>query len=136
MPSITIKSAHAELWRYRLEKPIGGSGLKQIDIIVVELQSADINGMGFSYVLGGGGDQVLFFTRELLDRFLMNRRIEHPAPLWREIVASFNRLGRGPNNLALAGIDLAVWDLFARSLEVPLGVALGGRSRAVPVYVT
>jgi L-alanine-DL-glutamate epimerase-like enolase superfamily enzyme len=36
--------------------------------------------------------------------------------------------------IALAAIDVAAWDLHARKLNVPLGVAMGGEMRAVPVY--
>lgn len=57
-----------------------------------------------------------------------------PAALWRTINASFNRTGAGPNLVALAAIDVAAWDLHARKLGLPLGVAMGGELRAVPVY--
>jgi L-alanine-DL-glutamate epimerase-like enolase superfamily enzyme len=36
--------------------------------------------------------------------------------------------------LALAAIDVAVWDLDARRRGVPLGVAMGGAARPTPVY--
>ncbi len=36
--------------------------------------------------------------------------------------------------VALAAIDVAAWDLAARRLKLPLGVAMGGELRAVPVY--
>lgn len=38
---------------------------------------------------------------------------------------------------SLAGVDIAIWDLFAKGLGVPLATALGGaRRRAIPAYVS
>jgi L-alanine-DL-glutamate epimerase-like enolase superfamily enzyme len=54
--------------------------------------------------------------------------------LWRHIASSFGRSGLGANLVALAAIDVAMWDLHARRLEVPLGVAMGGELRSVDVY--
>ncbi|MGD9767169.1 MAG: enolase C-terminal domain-like protein [Pseudolabrys sp.] len=136
---LTLREVTSEFWEYRLDKPIGGSGVKQIDIIVVHLHGdrdgKSFSGMGFSYVLGGGGRIVHEATTILLDRFVRGQAIEHPIRLWHQISASFNRLGKGPNNIALAAIDVAAWDLYARSLAMPLGLAMGGASsRAVPIY--
>ncbi len=48
--------------------------------------------------------------------------------------ASFHGL-MGAELRAMSGIDLALWDLFAKSLEQPLYRVLGGRTRDhVPVY--
>ncbi|HIG56905.1 MAG TPA: mandelate racemase/muconate lactonizing enzyme family protein [Candidatus Latescibacteria bacterium] len=48
--------------------------------------------------------------------------------------ASFHGL-MGAELRAMSGIDLALWDLFAKSLEQPLYRVLGGRTRdQVPVY--
>ena len=57
-----------------------------------------------------------------------------PAMLWRRMHGSLNRLGRGAHYLAMTAIDLAVWDLHAKQRGLPLGVAMGGIPRAVPVY--
>jgi mandelate racemase len=37
---------------------------------------------------------------------------------------------------ALAGIDMALWDVLAQGCRVPLGVLLGGRPRPVPCYAS
>jgi L-alanine-DL-glutamate epimerase-like enolase superfamily enzyme len=129
-----VEHASAELWRYRLDKPIGGSGVKQIDIIVVNLETRREVGMGFSYVLAGAGEIAFHATQAILDAFISGQSISHPIAISRRIAASFNRTGRGPNAIAAAAADVAVWDLYARTLGVPLGVALGGTPRAVAVY--
>jgi L-alanine-DL-glutamate epimerase-like enolase superfamily enzyme len=42
----------------------------------------------------------------------------------------------GPFAQAIAGIDLAVWDLCARRRKLPLWKLLGGASREIPVYAS
>jgi L-alanine-DL-glutamate epimerase-like enolase superfamily enzyme len=130
-----IHDAKVDLLRVRLGKAVGGSGVTGFDFIVVELtDDAGRTGWGFSYVLGGGGEVPLLAARLLLDRFVVGKPLEHPLPLWRSISQSFNRTGRGAHQIALAAIDVAAWDLYASRLALPLGVAMGGLPRAVPVY--
>jgi L-alanine-DL-glutamate epimerase-like enolase superfamily enzyme len=132
----TIARAEARLVRHRLEKAVGGSGVSAIDVLLVELADADgAGGLGFSYVIGGaGGDVVLAAARAQLQAHVAGQRHVSPQALWRRIEAGFNRTGYGPNLLALAAIDVAAWDLEARRRGVPLGVAMGGALRSAPVY--
>ena len=41
---------------------------------------------------------------------------------------------RGPMAQVIAGVDLAIWDLLACRVRLPLGKLLGGTSDVVPVY--
>ena len=127
--------AEAELWRFPLAGPTGGSGITEVDVIVVSLEdSRGETGLGFSYVLGGGGAVVKTAAEELLLRFVAGESCVPPEALWRRLAASLNRLGRGIGYVAIAAIDVAAWDLHARAAGVPLHAALGGPARAVPVY--
>ena len=127
--------AEAELWRYPLAGPTGGSGITAVDVIVVSLEDSEgETGLGFSYVLGGGGAVVKAAAADLLSRFVADRDCVPPEALWRRLAASLNRVGRGIGYVAIAAIDVAAWDLHARSAGVPLYTALGGAPRAVPVY--
>jgi L-alanine-DL-glutamate epimerase-like enolase superfamily enzyme len=127
--------AIAGLIPYKLPQAVGGSGVAAVDVIVVEITDAGgTTGLGFSYVLGGNGGVVFKAAQEQIARFVDGQTLPPPAVLWRRINASFNRTGAGPNLVALAAIDVAAWDLHARQLGLPLGVAMGGELRAVPVY--
>lgn len=127
--------ARAGLIPYKLAQAVGGSGVAAVDVIVVEITDADgIQGLGFSYVLGGNGGVVFKAAQEQVARFVDGQKLPPPAALWRKIAASFNRTGFGPNLVALGAIDVAAWDLYAKQLARPLGVAMGGELRAVPVY--
>lgn len=57
-----------------------------------------------------------------------------PQTTWNSICKSFNRTGRGWNMLALAAIDVALWDLHSNCLNIPLYAAMGGQRRPIPVY--
>jgi L-alanine-DL-glutamate epimerase-like enolase superfamily enzyme len=133
--SAVIRLASADLVEFRLDRPVGGSGVAVVDVIVVRVSDADgASGVGFSYVLGGGGGSVAAIAREQLTNFVLNKPLVHPKDTWRRINKSFNRTGLGPNTIALAAVDVALWDLYARKLGVPLAVAVGGAPRPVPVY--
>ena len=130
-----IERADAELWVFPLSGPTGGSGITAVDVIVVDLEdSAGNAGTGFSYVLGGGGSTVAAAARDMLERFVRNEPPVPPQVMWRRLAASLNRLGRGIGYLAIAAIDVAMWDLWSRRLGLPLAVALGGEPRSLPVY--
>lgn len=131
----TLAKAAAELWEFPLSGPTGGSGITAVDVIVVDIEDSDGNtGTGFSYVLGGGGRTVTLAARDMIDRFVSGQEIVPPQAMWRRLAGSLNRLGRGVGYLAIAAIDVAMWDLHAKRQGVPLYAALGGTSRTLPVY--
>jgi len=131
----TLTKATAELWEFPLSGPTGGSGITAVDVIVVDLEDSEgVTGTGFSYVLGGGGKTVTLATRDMLDRFVFGQEIVPPQALWRRFAGSLNRLGRGVGYLAIAAIDVAMWDLYSKRQGLPLYAALGGTPRTLPVY--
>ena len=70
------------------------------------------------------------------------------GPTWASAEAAFEHLGAatavlalqtgepGPLAQAIAGVDLAIWDLLARRAGAPLWQVLGGRSDTVQVYAS
>lgn len=137
---IKIADGRAELWRYPLKPSVAG-GSTSMDLLVVTLTSeAGQTGMGFTFVAGGRDDLPVLAARGLLERFVTGHSIEHPIPLFRRIVNSFTRgvaayrTGTGPYVAGLTAIDVAAWDLYAKTLDVPLGVAMGGTPRRVKMY--
>lgn len=130
-----ILSASIDLLRYQLDTPVGGSGVASFDLLVARVSlERGVEGLGFSYLLGGAGEAALASGQVLVGKLLSRGVIGHPEAAWRSLAATLNRSRRGPNYIALAAIDVAVWDAYARALDVPLGIAMGGAARAVPVY--
>jgi hypothetical protein len=61
----TIAKLRSELLRYRLTKPVGGSGVTTADVIVsTATLSSGATGLGFSYVVGGGGEPAVAWLQE------------------------------------------------------------------------
>ena len=131
---MNIERITNHLLRFPLDSPVGGSGILSVDVLVTELRLASgTTGLGFSYVLGNTGKPA-FCCAEVLAAGIVNTHFYHPAATWRTMNATLNRTGRGPNNIAMAAIDVACWDAYAREHGHILGVALGGEPRAISVY--
>lgn len=132
---LEIAETHAELWRYRPGRPVTPSGVMHVDVVVVRLVRSDgLEGVGFGLVLDGHDELPLHAARYQLETFVAEKPLAHPLVLTRRILGSFGRTGGGPYRTALCAIDVAAWDLYAKALDVPLGVALGGEPRRVQVY--
>lgn len=132
-----ISSTDIRLIEKKFDRPLGGSGVTGVDIIVATLRDADgAEGLGFSYVIGGGGAVVAQLAQAQAARFLDGAALQTPPAHWAEIRKSFNRTGDGPNMLALAALDVALWDLTARRKNEPLARALGGDLLPVPLYAS
>ncbi|MCW5770786.1 MAG: hypothetical protein KIT16_04060, partial [Rhodospirillaceae bacterium] len=130
-----IKRAEIDHLLYRLPGAVGGSGVSAVDVYIVDLECADgTTGSGFSYGLRGGAPAVRAAAADLIDRFVLGHTADAPLATWRQMNTSLNRIGRGAHYMAMAAIDLALWDLHARQRKLTLGEALGGRPRPVPVY--
>jgi L-alanine-DL-glutamate epimerase-like enolase superfamily enzyme len=118
-----IVSAKASLLELRFDKPVGGSGVAHVDIVIVDMNDEERRaGLGFTYAIGGGGNVVLECARTQLDKIVCGQELAHPSALWETIATT------------LAAIDLAAWDLYSKRLKVPLASALGGVSRPIPLY--
>jgi L-alanine-DL-glutamate epimerase-like enolase superfamily enzyme len=72
---------------------------------------------------------------------LIGREVAQPSELFDSITAATSVLAlqsgeQGPFAQAIAGIDTAVWDLFARRARTPLWRMLGGASSCMRVYAS
>lgn len=136
-PMTQIASTTIQLIEKKFAKPIGGSGVSGVDIIVATIRDADgVQGLGFSYVIGGGGGVVAQLAQAQAARFLSGSALQAPPDHWAQIKRSFNRTGDGPNMVALAALDVALWDLTARRKNEPLARTMGGDILPVPLYAS
>lgn len=132
-----IASTRIQLIERKFAQPIGGSGVTGVDIIATTLRDADgAEGLGFSYVIGGGGAVVAQLAQAQAARFLEGAALRTPPDHWSEIKKSLNRTGDGPNILALAALDVALWDLTARLKGEPLARTMGGDVLPAPLYAS
>ena len=89
-----------------------------------------------------GAEHRARLVAEVVGPRLVGRNLSNPAEtfatLSRELEVLVLQTGEiGPIAQAIAGIDIAVWDLFARKAQLPLYRFLGGAPKErVPVYAT
>ncbi|MEU6890516.1 enolase C-terminal domain-like protein [Streptomyces sp. NPDC046557] len=100
-------------------------------MILVEATAAGVTGTGWTYGAGAAADVV----RELLRETVLGRSAL-------DVPGAHEAMGRAVRNAgrpglvagALSAVDIALWDLKARLLGLPLAALLGRVRREVPVY--
>jgi L-alanine-DL-glutamate epimerase-like enolase superfamily enzyme len=94
-------------------------------------------GTGLAYTNGFGGTAV----RELVDTYVAPLVVgQDPVDverIWRACWWELHSLGSGGMiRLALAAIDIALWDILAQHAQVPLYRLLGGTREGIPAYAS
>ncbi|GHC80498.1 uroporphyrinogen decarboxylase [Nocardiopsis terrae] len=109
-------------------------GVDRNDVVVVRVHTDEgLVGTGFSWTPLIGARAVEALVNDDLAPALLGRRA-HPA-LWDEALWHLREAGTtGLTLMALAGVDIALWDLHARSAGVPLVELLGRRRESVAAY--
>lgn len=135
LDSARVAHIQWQLVHYPLPGAVGGSSVQVVDLIVCDVElSTGVVGFGFSYAIGGRGRASMMAAKELAEELVAGTELAPPEVIWRRLLKACNRIGRGPNFVGIAALDVALWDAYAISLGVPLGVAMGGAQRAIPVY--
>src|SRR5919202_1702669 len=100
-------------------------------LVVVEAQAGGRTGLGFSYATGACAPLV----RQVLAPAVVGAEALDPPGVWREMVAAIRNIGRpGVASMAIAAVDIALWDLKARLLDLPLCRLLGMAHDRVAIY--
>lgn len=102
-----------------------------VTMVLVEVRAGGSTGTGYTY----GHALVADVVREILAPLLVDRSAlditSANATMRREV----RNIGRpGMVAMAVSAVDVALWDLRARLLEVPLATLLGAADRPVPLY--
>lgn len=132
-----IASARTRWLRAPLEQALGGGRITVAETFVIDLETDQgLTGRGFGCFFGAAGDVPYAATKQLVADHVAGQPFAHPESFARTIRAAMFRYGLGTFSAGMAAVDIALWDLYARALGVPVGVAMGGAARAVPVYRT
>ncbi|WP_369045282.1 mandelate racemase/muconate lactonizing enzyme family protein [Sinomonas sp. P10A9] len=129
-----LASLRTRLLVPRLPRP-WGPDVPEVHVIVVEVEDSHGNrGTGFSWTptIGAGAVQ------SLLDADISRAALggpTHPEAVWEVLWRHLHEAGGGGlTTIALAGLDLALWDLTARRLGEPIAGLLGRRRASMPAY--
>jgi L-alanine-DL-glutamate epimerase-like enolase superfamily enzyme len=100
-------------------------------IVVVELRAGGKTGLGYTYAPAAAGKLV----EEKLARVVEGCDAFAIGVAWAAMSAELRNAGRpGLGFCALSAVDLALWDLKARLLELPLVDLLGRARPTAPIY--
>jgi L-alanine-DL-glutamate epimerase-like enolase superfamily enzyme len=100
-------------------------------IVIVEAHAGDRTGLGYTYASAAAGDVV----HGKLAGVVEHRNALDVASCWSAMLHETRNLGgSGVVANAISAVDLALWDLKARLLDVPLVVALDACHDTTPIY--
>ncbi|GAA3738782.1 L-alanine-DL-glutamate epimerase-like enolase superfamily enzyme [Spinactinospora alkalitolerans] len=129
-----IASTSASVRRFPLHGTWDG-GVSFHDVVVVTVTTdTGAEGIGFAWTPRVGAQAVRAVIEEDCAP-LLEGRDPAPAPRWEQLYAHLHEAGPGGiTAMALAAVDIALWDLRARSFEVSLVELIGRRRDSVPCY--
>ncbi len=100
-------------------------------IVIVEARSGATTGLGWTYA----AEAAAHVVEDTLAGIVRGRSTEELGAIWLECGAALRNVGRpGIAWCALSAVDIALWDLHARVLGVPLTSLLPACHERVPVY--
>lgn len=100
-------------------------------LVLVEAYAGSDVGLGFTYA----SKSAAVLISEKLQTLVAGRDAMDIPGAWELMVCSLRNLGRpGISSMAIAAVDIALWDIKARLLQLPLVKLLGQVHPAVPAY--
>jgi L-alanine-DL-glutamate epimerase-like enolase superfamily enzyme len=130
-PAIAWVRAHA--FRFPTDAPEadGTSAWDATTMVVVHIEAGPARGMGYSFADSAAASVV----NNVLADLIIGRDPCAIPMLWSEMVAAVRNIGwRGIAACAISAVDVALWDLKARLVGLPLASLLGVERERVPVY--
>lgn len=144
--SFTIRAIEAFCYRYPLATPVVtsfGTMLNRPAVFVRAVDEDGVEGWGeaWSNFPAPGAEHRARLVNEVLAPSLVGRKFDRPAEAFETVTEGTEVLALqcgepGPFAQAISGIDLALWDLFARRQNMPLWRLLGGQSGRIKVYAS
>lgn len=141
-----IRSVQAFCYRYPLSTPVVTSFGKMLDrpTVFVRVEDADGQigwGEAWANFPSTGAEHRARLVNEVLAPTISGFTATHPLDVFEALTQATSVLALqsgepGPFAQAIAGIDLAVWDLFARRRKIPLWKLLGGNGSDIRVYAS
>jgi D-galactarolactone cycloisomerase len=142
----TIRGIQAFCYRYPLTTPVVTSFGSMRDRPAVFIRVEDDDGQtGWGEVWcnfpSSGAEHRTRLINEMLAPMLAGREAAHPSDVFEHLSAATSVLALqsgepGPFAQSIAGIDIALWDLFAKRAKAPLWRMLGGTSPSMRVYAS
>jgi L-alanine-DL-glutamate epimerase-like enolase superfamily enzyme len=130
---VTIDRLDVSVYTVPTEEPEsdGTFTWTETTVVVVEPSAGGRTGLGFTY--GTGACATLI--HDVLEPVVLTSDPMDITGVWAAMVAAVRNVGRpGVASMAIAAVDVALWDLKAKLLDLPLARLLGAVRDEVPVY--
>lgn len=108
----------------------------EMELIGVTIRTDEgVSGMGYTWTVNWGGAAAIkgLLDDVFLPRIIGKKLSAYPA-IWQDFWWITHRLGRGITHMAIAAVDIALWDARAKTQGLPLAKALGQVKDRVPTY--
>jgi L-alanine-DL-glutamate epimerase-like enolase superfamily enzyme len=100
-------------------------------LVLVEIEAGGKSGLGYTYA----GRAAAAVIEDVLTEVVRGEHAFGLPKLWTEMVGAVRNVGwRGASACAISAVDVALWDLQARLLDVPLARLLGQARDKVAIY--
>ena len=133
MSGTPITSVTATAYKVPTEEPESDGTLEwdAVTLVAAEIRAGDHTGIGYTYA----DKSAAVLIDGLLSGVLQGRDAMAIPGSWWAMVTAIRNLGwEGISATAIAALDIALWDLKAKLLDVCLADLLGRAHEAVPVY--
>lgn len=131
---LSVRSVDVRVYTVPTEKPEADGTLQWDRTSLVVVQPLLDNGTrGLGYAVGDPAMGLL--ARDTLADVVIGADIREVGAAWEAMVRRIRNLGRpGIASMAIAAMDIALWDTKARAIDTPLHRLLGPVRDAVPIY--
>jgi L-alanine-DL-glutamate epimerase-like enolase superfamily enzyme len=129
----SVAAVHAAAYTIPTDAPEadGTFAWEQTTLVVVEVEGGGERGVGYTY----GDASVAGIAAGALARAVEGVDVLDTGAAYAKADAALRNIGRtGPGAMALSALDVALHDLKARALGVPLWRMLGAVRERVPIY--
>jgi L-alanine-DL-glutamate epimerase-like enolase superfamily enzyme len=130
---IKIRSLRASAYHIPTDFPESDGTLEwnATTLVLVEVSAGGQSGLGYTYA----DTATARLLNDLLADVIKDRDAMATSANWESMVRAIRNLGRpGISSMAIAAADIALWDLKARLLNLPLVTLLGAALDSVAVY--
>ncbi|NRA89027.1 MAG: mandelate racemase/muconate lactonizing enzyme family protein, partial [Rhizobiales bacterium] len=113
------------------------SFVKQETPIVIITDADGVKGCGCSYTIGTGGSSVISLIVDQLAPLIMGQDAKKIEKIWHDMLFHTHATTVGViTSLAMAAIDIALWDLKSIKANNPLFIEAGGAKDELKLYST
>ncbi|MCJ8322450.1 MAG: mandelate racemase/muconate lactonizing enzyme family protein [Rhizobiales bacterium] len=113
------------------------SFVKQETPIVIITDADGVKGCGYSYTIGTGGSSVIHLIVDHLAPLLIGKDARYIEKIWHDMLFHTHATAVGAiTSLAMAAIDIALWDLKSIKANNPLYIEAGGAKDEIQLYST